>query len=236
MKKTITSLKQEGVFKLMFNIGYYLSRKTVSIIFRQPNKKIGLYCGVAVRDLHPLAKEDCFPNYEKLEVDAIQMYTKKKDTVIIVGAHRGVTAVAAARAVGSEGKVIAYEGVEQLANLSRSSLILNQVELQAEIVHGIVETEIELGIGVRGLPPTIKTESLIECDVLSLDCEGAEQQILEKLTIKPSYIFVEVHTALGVDLKKFKETLIEKKYDIILERKMYEDDPTLYFISAKRMK
>lgn len=67
--------------------------------------------------------------------------------------------------------------------------------------------------------PTLEPSALPECEVLELDCEGAEVGIIKNLNIRPRMIFVEVHpTKLTTDATEVNEQLKQKGYHIVSYR------------------
>ena len=56
---------------------------------------------------------------------------------------------------------------------------------------------------------------LPDCDVLNMDCEGAELPILEHMTVRPRVILVETHSQFGSPKQKILELLDNKGYDVV---------------------
>jgi hypothetical protein len=61
----------------------------------------------------------------------------------------------------------------------------------------------------------IDVEDLPECDVLEMDCEGAEKEILKKLQIKPRVIIVETHPDFESPPSEIKSILISMNYKVL---------------------
>jgi hypothetical protein len=87
------------------------------------------------------------------------------------------------------------------------------VSEKIELNHAVVGDEISLKGKANGAD-IIGPTSLPNCDVLELDCEGAEQTILEKITIRPRVILVETHAYLGSSPDKIRTLLHELLYEI----------------------
>lgn len=127
--------------------------------------------------------------------------TRPGDQVAAVGGGFGITTVAAAEAGA---RVTVYEAsADRLAAL-RETLRLNdvgpeQVTLRHSVVGELADAEAE----EKGLhpdaAPTVAPADLLPCDVLELDCEGAERAVLRGLgddatdTALPRVVAVEVH-------------------------------------------
>ena len=68
----------------------------------------------------------------------------------------------------------------------------------------------EVGVVVRDTDP----EGLPECDLLELDCEGAEVEILTRMKIQPRTILVETHGAQGAPTALSRRVLEDRGYDV----------------------
>lgn len=161
-------------------------------------RKIGAYNGVPVRRPKLLDKTDVRPNWEATFIDAVQSDVEPGDDVVEIGGGLGVSAVYAARRVGNQGSIQVYEPsreavgyIEETAALSRVDEVVNVVnagvgEVKESFLNDLVEE-------TQNLSPT----DLPDCDVLLLDCEGAELDILERMEVRPRQIIVETHPYLG---------------------------------------
>lgn len=138
------------------------------------------------------------PNLEGGEVNCHKHYTRKGDHVLIIGGGRGVSTVRAAREVGIKGSVTVYEGSLQYVELINQVIELNEMADRCTTKHAIVGPGFNLGAPIyndqnseemKQIPP----QDLPDCDVLELDCEGAEFNILPEISIKPRIIIVEIH-------------------------------------------
>lgn len=153
------------------------------------------------------------PYYESGLISGIEEYVRKGDNVVIVGGGLGVTAVKAARNVGSSGKVTVYEGSDKEVNHVQDTIRKHKVSDRVNVIHGIVGPKISLR-GEAGKPSRISPEQLPECDVLELDCEGAEIEILEKMSIRPRVILVESHGKYDASSSKVEELLNRLSYSV----------------------
>jgi hypothetical protein len=153
------------------------------------------------------------PDYELGLVSALRAHVKTGDRIVVVGVGSGVTCVIAAIAAGEAGHVDCYEGdfggVESLRRVAR----INNVLARTEAHHAIVGE----AIGVYGsaiATSVIHPADLPSCDILELDCEGAEICILRDMTISPRIIAVETHGFLGAPTEKVRDLLSSRGYAV----------------------
>lgn len=156
------------------------------------------------------------PRYESAEVAALRSYCRERDTIVIVGAGRGVTPTIAARVAGEEGEVIAYEASVERLERARATIDYNGVAGQVTLEHAIV-AKAESVKGSIGTAAVIAPEDLPHCEYLELDCEGAEEQILENMTITPRVISVETHETKGASHANVVAELANRGYEIVEE-------------------
>lgn len=130
------------------------------------------------------------PHAEGGETRAHRKLTKKGDHVVIIGGGRGVSSVVAARQVGSTGSVTVFEGSEKYANIVRKTCRLNNVSRRCKIRRETVGPNKEV---YGDSDEFIKPSELPNCDVLELDCEGAEKEIINQLEIRPRILIIEMH-------------------------------------------
>ncbi len=72
-------------------------------------------------------------------------------------------------------------------------------------------------IGVYGdgeVAPVVAPKDLPECDILEMDCEGAERIILAGMTIRPRAIAVETHRVYGSPTEVVHEALEKLGYAV----------------------
>lgn len=135
------------------------------------------------------------PKYEAALVDALRNEVQSGDDVVIIGGGIGVSSVVAARAAGPLGSVVTFEGAASQLNYLQETLILNGIR-NVSCRHAIVGIAKHLE-GNPGGADTIAASNLPECDVLAMDCEGAEREILSELGIRPRTVIVETHGNLA---------------------------------------
>ena len=179
------------------------------------------------------------PNVESGLVSHILEHVEEGDKVVIVGGGWGVTATKAAQKVGETGNVIVYEGSLEEVNKLEKTIDLNDVADIVDIRHCIVGPAVYL----RGKPENaeiIHPSDLPECDILELDCEGAENEILLKIDIEPRAILVETHGKYDSPSQLIENLLEDLGYQIdskivAEERKAeYCRNQDIYAISAIR--
>ncbi len=135
-------------------------------------------------------------------------HTRPGEDVTVVGGGFGITTVAAAE---TGARVTVYEAsADRLAAL-RETLRLNgvgpdRVTLRQTVVGTLADAEAEAKGLDPNAAPTVPPADLLPCDVLELDCEGAELAVLRGLraaapdTALPRLVAAEVHpTKLGED-------------------------------------
>ena len=89
--------------------------------------------------------------------------------------------------------------------MSRRLTVKHAVVGEAINVYGDPDQHSPLVVAPTELPP---------CDILELDCEGAETVILRNITIRPRVIVVETHGLYGAPTWMVKELLEELGYAV----------------------
>lgn len=180
----------------------------------------GVYAGVPVRNAPILDRTKNHPNYKYGFLRSIEEGVDDGDTVCLVGFGRGVSSVYAVRAGAAE--VIAYEGAREMIEVGLETLEMQGLESRVSIRHAIVGDAIDL-YGTPEGAGTVSPADLPNCDVLVLDCEGAEIGILDDLESPPDRIIVETHPPKGAPDDRVRELLSELGYATI-EANEYEPD------------
>jgi hypothetical protein len=165
--------------------------------------------------LIPYPLED-IADYEQTLISALHSQLRLGDRVTIVGGGEGVTAVVAAKAVGETGSVVCFEGSSWNVRKVKATAARNKMSNRLTVTHAIVGE----AIAVYGVPHQLSTlvvspVELPECDILQLDCEGAEIVILRNMAIRPRVIAVETHGVYGAPTMMVKELL--EKMDYVVE-------------------
>lgn len=138
------------------------------------------------------------------------------DEVVVVGAGHGVVTTWAARMVGDSGHVFAYEGADEQADTARNTVAANglseRVTLKTAVVGSDINVYGEGEVSDEVIPPA----DLPACDVLILDCEGAELAILRGIDQRPRVVLVEVHPdLLDSSGQPVADWLAEQDYETI---------------------
>lgn len=180
------------------------------------------------------------PEYKGPNVDEVNEHVDEGDEVVVVGAGAGVTTVYAARQVGPEGRVIAFEGspfrVEVLQETLERHDVDDVVDAKAEIV-GPGEF-LKDASGEFRESSTTDPADLPECDVLEMDCEGAEQEILRGIGMRPDVIIVETHGFRGAPTEETIGILSERGYRVRSRQPVadeeYATENDAYVVTAVR--
>lgn len=229
-------------------IATLLSRSTKYVYNRGVRKwlphRVVLYNGVRVQAARCLDsivpwQDTDRPSYETAIIRAIRDRVERGQKVVVVGGGWGVSTVVAAQQVGESGEVVVFEGAEDwVANL-QETLELNEVGGNVSINHAVVSHARSLR-GVAGNAMVLSPDDLPYCDVLILDCEGAEKDILEELNTQPSTIVVETHGWLGTSESEVRAALEEKSYEVV-ERSVADEalrnkceDRGIYVLVARK--
>ncbi|MEO8668573.1 MAG: FkbM family methyltransferase [Bauldia sp.] len=160
----------------------------------------------------PFKSQD-IPQYEFGLVTALRQNVRGGDRVVIVGGGFGVTVAVAALASAPAGTVICFEGgAEQVANV-RETAIRNGVAERVTVLHAVVGPAAKVYGAATGAT-RVAPEDLPECDLLELDCEGAEVAILTGMTIRPPIILVETHGLYGAPTAATRDLLRSNGYEV----------------------
>jgi len=182
-------------------------------------KRIVTYNGVLVRasrfgdSLVPWHTRDV-PGYESALIEGIRQHVEIGDKVTVVGGGWGVSTVEAAKQAGTEGQVITFEGGAKTAENVKDTVRLNDVDDHVSVQHAVVGKAISLR-GEGGLPEVVPPIDLPDCDVLVLDCEGAETGILREMNIRPRAVIVETHGMFDPPEAVVRDRLDQEGYETI---------------------
>jgi antitoxin (DNA-binding transcriptional repressor) of toxin-antitoxin stability system len=194
----------------------------ISIRKRLPTSDYYTNAGIPVREKKPLdpiipgINYSDNPDHEYALVSELLDHVKEGDDIVIVGAGSGTTTIIAANQATESRTVIAFEGSESRVQQARNTIAINGMQNKCKVRHAIVGPPIHLPSVKEDESDTtrLSPEQLPECDVLELDCEGAEKQILEKLDITPRCIIVETHPVCDSGPKEIRRILDGKGYKI----------------------
>jgi hypothetical protein len=173
------------------------------------------------------------PAYEAALVSAIENTVREGDRVSIVGGGYGVSTVRAASAAGKDGAVVVYEPSRSQAAIVERTVTLNDVADWVDVRRKAVAAYSQYAEETFGpddgeaLPPS----ELPACDVLELDCEGAELEILKGMTIRPRVIIVETHGYLGSPTVAVSEGLNDMGY-VVTDRTSVDGEKDVNVLTA----
>jgi len=136
-----------------------------------------------------------------------------------VGAGLGVTAVVAALRAPS-GAIQCFEGNKQCVRAAQQTAARNKVT-NISFHHAIVAKAIFVYGSPHDVGTVIPASQIPKCNVLQLDCEGAEVEILRELTIQPRAILVETHGIYGAPANLVASLLMERGY-VVSDRGLAE--------------
>jgi len=217
LSRAVQVLKEDGILSLLQSGLHFIYNRQIAPLFPRINAE---YNGVKVDDystyyldsIVPWRKKER-PYYESGLISGIEKHVKKGDRVAIVGGGWGVTAVKSAQIVGKSGKVIVFEGSADKTGHIQETITINKVSNNVDVDHCIVGPMINLR-GEAGGAKHISPDELPECDVLELDCEGAEIEILDNMTIRPRVILVESHGMYDAPSSKVENLLTDNYYSV----------------------
>lgn len=179
-------------------------------------RKIASLNGVPVRYVKLLDVTDTFPAYEASLVASIRKWVNGGEHAVIIGGGAGVSTVVTARCIELDGTVTVYEGNAEQADLVMETVELNNVGPTVRIRQMVVGEARSVWGGADDCTP-LPPEDLPGCDVLVMDCEGAESVVLDSLDIDPDIIIVETHGHLNSPTDKVQSLLVDQGYQVVDE-------------------
>lgn len=180
-------------------------------------RKIVICNGVPTLQGRLLDRTIEIPEYEEELVEQLKQIAKEGDEVVIVGGGYGVSAVHAADYIGGDGYVTVFEASPEHINIIQQTLRWSDVEQNVDIKEAVVGGITKNVYGDSDIAASLDSSELPHCDILELDCEGAEITILENLSIKPRAIVVETHPHYDAPRGEVEELLHEQGYEVIRE-------------------
>jgi len=195
--------------------------------FGVPKKRIGVYNGIAVRDVPILEEDDEFDHEEQL-IESIRNFISSGEKVILIGAGTGASTASASRQVGSNGSVHAFEASDRAVSKCKDTVRLNQVDDIADCTHAIIEAPIHV-VGHSNDAKQLSATDLPTCDTLVMDCEGAEREILRNIEKYPEKIIVETHSHFDSSSNMIRE-ILSNEYTEINTLKRSDNIDVLTFV------
>ncbi len=216
-------VRESGYVGLARRATGYLYRRTIRRILPRTTVR---YAGVAIakdrkigdlillRSWVPPDLRD-IPNYEQTLISGIREHVRIGDHVVVVGGGEGVTSTIAAQMAGDSGSVVCFEGARECATNVEIAARRNGVWHRLTVRHAVVGTAIAVyGLKESQSSVVIDPADLPRCDVLQLDCEGAEITILENMRIAPRAIVVETHGLYGAPTVTVRQLLEDRGYNV----------------------
>lgn len=165
------------------------------------------------RRFRPSAVED-IEDYEHQLIIALRQHVMPNSHVVVVGGGAGITATVAAGQVGDAGSVTCYEASRAQLSIIRECFDRNNVQDRVDLRFATVGEAIHLYDGGADAGPLLRPQDLPACDVLELDCEGAERAVLRDMTIRPGVVIVETHGQFGAPTDAVRARLQAIGYDV----------------------
>lgn len=172
--------------------------------------------GVATMEAYLTDTKFVDESYEDVLIDGIRSTVEPGDEVVEIGGGIGVSGVVAALCTTNSGHVTIYEASPTQASTIEETLSLNKVNQWVTLIDrpvGSVSESSARRYGYDGAD-TVNPSDLPHCDVLILDCEGAEQEIIEAYTHRPRSIIAEVHPTKGADKGDLVKLLENREYTV----------------------
>ncbi|MDH2357114.1 FkbM family methyltransferase [Bradyrhizobium sp. SSUT112] len=156
-------------------------------------------------------KIEDMPDYEATLVKALRAHVRPGASVVVVGCASGVTCALAAKLSGTT--VVCFEGDRDGVLSTLETARLNGVTDEIDVRHAIVAKDISVyGNPMLRAETIVSPSDLPRCDVLELDCEGAELQILSEMKIRPRVVIVETHGIYGSPTEMVQRILQSRGY------------------------
>ena len=199
----------------------------------EPVERTRVLNGVAVPGTGFDDHHDSHPNHEGTVVSALRRRVQRGDTVVVVGGGWGTTTVVAARMTHFEGAVTTYEPSAKMRRLLKRTVEVNRVDEVVTIDPAAVGPVSDSSERIFGPPDdrSIAPSDLPDCDVLDLDCEGAELDILEDIDCEPRLVTVEVHPHLGPTREAVEGQLRSMGYDIVRAEPIRAESDITHYVA-----
>lgn len=191
--------------------------------------------GVAVPGTEFDADVDSYPEHENAVVRALRRHVRRGDTVVVVGGGWGATTVVAARMTHFEGDVTVYEPSSRMRGVLQRTIRANSVDDVVTVEHAAVGSVSDSSERIFGLgePDVVSPADIPTCNVLDLDCEGAELEILQELDFRPRLITVEAHPHLGCPHDEIESQLDRLGYDVVDREPIERDDDIVNYVAMR---
>lgn len=201
----------------------------------EPDVRTRVLNGVAVPTTEPEEERDVYPDHEGTVISAFRPRVRRGDDVVVVGGGWGTTAIVAARMTHFEGDVVVYEPSSEMVEPLRRAVAVNRVDDVVTVEHAAVGEVCDSSQRIFGAADGDRLEpaELPACDVLDLDCEGAELAVLEGLDVRPRLLTVEAHPHLGCSREAVEDQLEELGYAVERAVPVDEDSDITNYVAVR---
>lgn len=185
----------------------------------EPDVRTRVLNGVAVPSVEPEEERDYHPGHERASIRWLRRLVRRGDRVVVVGGGWGASTVVAARMTHFEGRVTTFEPSSEMVETIERTVEVNSVADLVAVEHAAIGDVPESNERYFGPDDgdRLAPSAVPECDVLELDCEGAELEILRALDFSPRAIVVETHHHLGSPPGAVRSELDRLGYDVVGE-------------------
>lgn len=201
----------------------------------EPAERTRVLNGVAVPGTEFDEDRDEYPGHEETVIDAFRRRVRRGDDVVVVGGGWGTTAVVAARMTHFEGQVTVYEPSSTMRGVLERTLRVNRVADLVSVERAAVGPVSDSSERIFGESDgaTVAPADLPACDVMDLDCEGAELAVLRKMTCRPRVLAVEAHPHLGCPRDEVESLLRDRGYDIVATECAVADTDITNYVAVR---
>lgn len=201
----------------------------------EPTTHTRVLNGVAVPGTDAEVGHDCYPDHEDTVVQALRRHVRRGDSVVVVGGGWGTTTVVAARMTHFEGDVTTFEPSPKMLEILRRTVHANRVDDVVTVEHAAVGPVSNSSERIFGTPDcdSISPAAIPDCDVLDLDCEGAELEILRGLEFRPRLLTVEAHPHLGCSRDDVEAALVQMGYDVVDAEPIAQGDDITNYVAIR---
>ncbi|GAA0276026.1 class I SAM-dependent methyltransferase [Halobacterium noricense] len=208
--------RDEGILQLARKTIYFGYNNYLRILLPKRTvmyNQVSVAAGRVADSLIPWQTTD-IPDYEGGLIRGIREYVDDGDTVVVVGGGWGVSTVAAARQAGSSGRVVTFEGAKEAVERVEETVEKNHVRSRVSVQHATVAQAHSLRGNADGAK-VMDPSNLPACDVLVLDCEGAELDIIDEMEIQPKVLIVETHGMYDAPELAVRDRLDQAGYEVV---------------------
>lgn len=181
--------------------------------------------------------DDCYPEHEETVIESLRRHVRRGDSVCVVGGGWGTTAVVAARMTHFEGDVTVFEPSAKMLELLRRTIAANRVGDVVTVEQAAVGSVSASSERIFGSAEgeRIAPGEIPECDVLDIDCEGAELEVLRGIEFEPRLLTVEAHPHLGGEPEAVETHLRKSGYEILDSAPIAPDSDIVNYAAKRKL-